>query len=167
MIISLIVAMDKNRGIGFQNRIPWHQSADLKHFKSITMGHHLIMGRKTYESIGRQLPGRTMIVISHQPGYAAFLPEGSLAAGSLKQAISLVKKHGESEVFVVGGGEIFELALPLADRIYLTRVQAEVQADTFFPAFNEREWRAVEILHAGADEKNQFGFTIELLEKIK
>ncbi len=167
MIVSLLVAMDQNRGIGYQNCLPWRLSADLKHFKAVSMGHHLIMGRKTYESIGRLLPGRTTIVLSRQPDYAAHLPEGSLLARSLEEALAMAEAGGEREAFVIGGGEIFQQALPLADRIYLTRVRSAVQADTFFPVFNEGEWHAVEILRGEADEKNQYGFTIERLEKIR
>ncbi len=167
MIVTLLAAMDQNHGIGYQNRLPWRLSADLKHFKAITMGHHLIMGRKTYESIGRLLPGRTMIVLSRQADYARQLPEGSLLARSLEEALELAEKQGESEVFVIGGGEIFRQALRLADRIYLTRVQAAVQADTFFPGFEEGEWQAVEILRCEADEKNQYAFTIERLERVE
>jgi dihydrofolate reductase len=167
MVISLIVAMDQNRGIGHHNRIPWRLSADLKHFKALTMGHCLVMGRKTYESIGNALPGRTIIVVSHQPGEALRLPQGCLAARSLEEALSIADRHRDSEVFVIGGGEIYHHALPLADRIYLTRVEAEVEADTYFPEIHAAEWQGKEILRCEADDKNQFGFVIEQLDRVR
>jgi dihydrofolate reductase len=165
MIVSLIVAMDENRGIGFHNQVPWRLAGDLKHFKAVTMGHHLIVGRKTYESIGRALPGRRMIVVTRQAVYASRLPEGVLAAHSLEQALELAREAGESEVFVAGGGEIYRQALPLADRIYLTKVKAAVQADVYFPYFNESEWQEGHLSHFDTDEKNQYPYSIEIMER--
>ena len=141
MIISLIVAMDQQGGIGYQNRIPWHIPADLKRFKALTMEHHLIIGRKTYESIGRALPGRTMIVITRSKNYHA---EGCLVVSSLSQALRLAEERGETEAFIGGGGTIYAQALPYADRIYLTRVHIQVEADVFFPAWDENDWRLVQ-----------------------
>ncbi len=167
MIVSLIVAMDENRGIGHQNRLPWRLATDIRHFKSVTMGHHLVMGRKTYESIGRALPGRTMIVLTRHPAYASRLPEGCLAAGSLGEALEIARARGESEIFIIGGAEVFQNALPIADRIYLTRVQATVPADVFFPDFREEEWARREVGHYAADEKNEHPFSIMILERLK
>jgi dihydrofolate reductase len=141
MIISLIVAMDERGGIGLNNRVPWHIPADLKRFKALTMGHHLVVGRKTYESIGRALPGRTMIIITRSVDYRA---EGCLVVSSLPGALRLAKERGETEAFIGGGGSIYAQALPQADRIYLTRVHTEVEADVFFPQWDEKDWR---ILH--------------------
>ena len=163
MIVSLLVAMDERNGIGLRGGLPWRLSADLKRFKAITMGHHLLMGRVTWDSIGGVLPGRTMIVITRNPDYH---PEGCLVTHSLEEALALVKSRGETEAFVIGGGQIFALALPLADRIYLTRVRAEVEVDVYFPAFDLREWRVVEQVSQEPDEKNQYPFTYYRLHRV-
>ena len=162
MIVSLVVAMDEGRGIGSRNRVPWHLSTDLKNFKALTMGHHLVMGRKTYESIGKALPGRTTIVITRQQDYQ---PPDCLVAHALDDALETARQRGEEEVFIVGGGQIYAQALPLADRIYLTRVHARVEADVFFPAFDESLWVEKEHCEVPGDSKNQFLFTFQLLEK--
>lgn len=163
MITSIIVAMDEQRGIGIEGRLPWHLSADLKRFKRLTMGHHLIMGRKTYESIGRPLPGRVMIVITRNPHYKA---EGCLIAASLKAALAIAEQRGETDAFIAGGGQVFSQALPLADRIYLTLVHAVTQADVFFPEFDEGDWAVVETIYHLADEKNQFPTTYSILTRM-
>ena len=163
MIISIIVAMDEQRGISIDGHLPWHLSADLKRFKHMTMGHHLIMGRKTYESIGQPLPGRTMIVITRNQRFKA---EGCLIAASMKEAVAIAEKHGETEAFIAGGGQIFTQALPLADRIYLTLVHTVTQADVFFPQFDAADWVAIETSHHPADEQNQFPSTFSLLTRI-
>ena len=162
MIISLLVAMDEKMGIGINNQLPWHLSDDLKRFKALTMGHHIVMGRKTYESIGGQLPGRTMIVISHNPEYQA---EGILIANSLIGALEQAKKRGENEVFIVGGAEIYAQSLAIADRIYLTQVHTIVDADVFFPEFDQNVWIEEESLWNDADEKNQYPVTFKQLVK--
>jgi dihydrofolate reductase len=149
----LIVAMDEMGGIGKDNRLPWHLSSDLKRFKQLTMGHHLIMGRKTYETIGRPLPGRTTIVITRNPQYQA---AGCLVAPSLEEALGLAREKGDTEAFIAGGGEIFTLALPLVDQIYLTQVHAQVEADVFFPPFSLEGWRQIETIEQPADEKNDY-----------
>ena len=160
MIVSLIAALDRHRGIGKDNQLPWRLSADLKRFRELTMGHHLIVGRKTYESIGKPLPGRTMIIVTRQPGFQA---EGSLVVDSVAAALALAESRGESEVFVIGGAEIYVQTLAQADRLYLTQVEAEVAADTFFPAFAEDNWQEVERNAHAADEKNQYAFTFVTL----
>lgn len=169
MIISLLVAMDEAGGIGQGGGLPWHLSTDLKRFKALTMGHHLIMGRKTYESIGRALPGRITVIITRTRDYRpAGCPDPHVChvTHSLDEALSLAEQSGENEAFVIGGGQIFALALPLADRIYLTRVHTISQADTFFPAFNEAEWRSKESRRYPADEKNQYATTYQILERV-
>jgi len=160
MIISLLVAMDEHNGIGKDNRLPWHLSADLKRFKALTMGHYLIMGRKTYESIGRPLPGRIMVIITRSPDYQV---ENCLVAHSLEEALGIAEQAGESEAFVIGGGQIFAQALPMADRIYLTRVQTVSEADVFFPEFDARDWVVLETSDFPADEKNQFPSKYQVL----
>ncbi len=130
--------MAKNGVIGAHNKLPWHLSSDLKRFKALTMGHHIIMGRKTFESIGRLLPGRTSVVISRNPGFRF---DGIQVANSLDKALALA--DGDSEVFVIGGEQIFREALGLADRILMTEIHREFEGDTFFPAIEPAIWKQV------------------------
>jgi len=160
VIVSIIVAMDERGGIGIDNRLPWHLSADLKRFKALTMGHCVLMGRKTYESIGKPLPGRTMVVMTRQKDYQ---PEGCLVVHSLKEGMDLAEKRGENEAFVIGGGEIFTQALPIAARIYLTRVHAVAQCDVFFPEIDKKAWQEQDISHHASDIRNDFPFTFKTL----
>ncbi len=160
MIISIIAAMDRKRGIGVDNKLPWRLSADLKRFRELTMGHHIIVGRKTFESIGRPLPGRRMIVVTRDVNYKA---EGCNVANSVEDAVNLARERGESEVFFCGGAEIYAQTIGIADRMYLTFVDAEVAADTFFPEFDEREWSELESSYQPADERNQYPFTFKLM----
>jgi dihydrofolate reductase len=153
VIISIIAAMDRKRGIGVDNRLPWRLSADLKRFRELTMGHHIIVGRKTFESIGGPLPGRRMIVVTRDGNYKA---DGCDVAHSVEDAINLARERGESEVFICGGAEIYARSIEIVDRMYLTFVDAEVAADTFFPEFDEREWSEQESFYQPADEKNQY-----------
>src|SRR5262245_8209875 len=154
--------MDRKRGIGVDNKLPWRLSADLKRFRELTMGHHTIVGRKTFESIGRALPGRRMIVVTRDVNYKA---DGCDVAHSVEAAIKLECERGESEVFICGGAEIYAQTIGGADRMYLTLVDAEVVADTFFPEFDEREWREQESSYQPADEKNQYPFTFKLVKR--
>jgi dihydrofolate reductase len=163
LIISIIVAMDRKRGIGVDNKLPWRLPADLKRFRELTMGHHIIVGRKTYESIGKPLPGRRMIIVTHNRSYRT---EGCDVAYSIEEAIRIARERGESEVFICGGSEIYECSLPLAERIYLTIVDADVAADTFFPVWDEREWIQQEKIDFAADDKNQYPFTFKLLNRL-
>jgi dihydrofolate reductase len=141
MIITIIVAMDEEGGIGKNQKLPWHLPSDLKRFKALTMGHHLILGRKTFESIGKTLTGRTIVVITRQLDYR---PEGCLVVSSLDGAIKLVNENGETEVFIGGGSEIFAQALPIANRIYLTRIETMVDADVYFPdTWNPALWKLI------------------------
>ncbi len=158
MIISMIAAMDEERGIGKDSGLPWHLSTDLQHFKEITMGHHLIMGRKTYQSIGKNLAGRTMIVLTRDREFQA---DGCLIAHSLPEAFTIAEGRGEEEVFIIGGASVFRESLPLADQLYLTRVHAVVDADTFFPELNLAAWELTSERHYEADESDQYPFTIQ------
>ena len=162
MIVSLIVAMDEARGIGREGRLPWHLGADLKRFKQLTMGHHLVMGRKTYQSIDRPLQGRTIIVVTRQMSRKL---EGCLVAHSLEQAFALARERGETEVFIGGGGEIFAQALPFADRIYLTEVHTRASCDVFCPDFILEEWVVRERIAHPADDTNDYPSTYSMLEK--
>ncbi len=143
--ISIIVAMAKNRTIGINNTLPWRCPEDLKHFKSLTMGHHMIMGRKTFDSIGKPLPGRTTVVVTRNRELKI---EGCSMANSLQQALDACA--GDSEIFVVGGAELYTQALPLADTLYLTEIQQEVNGDAHFPEFNNMEWQ-----EEARDRRNQ------------
>jgi dihydrofolate reductase len=145
--------MDEKRGIGKNNQLPWSLSDDLKRFKALTMGHHIIMGRKTYESIARLLPGRTMVIVTRNPEYDV---AGALVANSLPMALEIAEKSNESEVFIVGGAEIFAETLPLADRIYLTLVHSNVDADVFFPEFDHDDWIGKETSFVDANDKNEY-----------
>jgi len=160
VIVSIIAAMDKRRGIGVDNKLPWRLSADLKRFRELTMGHHIIVGRKTFESIGRPLPGRRMIIVTRDGNYKT---EGCDVVHSIEDAIRLARERGESEVFICGGAEIYAQSIEIADRMYLTFVDAEVAADTFFPEFDEGEWGERESVYQSADEKNQYPFTFKVL----
>lgn len=162
MIISLIVAMDEQRGIGKDGKLPWHLSSDLKRFRALTMGHHIIVGRKTYESIGKPLPGRHTIVVTRSESYK---PEGCLIAHSVEEAIRVARERGETEAFVCGGAAIYAGALPGADRLYLTLVHTTVEADVFFPAIEQQAWTEKESSSHAKDEKNQYPLTFKLLEK--
>jgi dihydrofolate reductase len=161
MIVSIIAAVSDNSVIGRANRIPWRQSTDLKRLKKLTMGHHLLMGRKTFESLDGPLPGRAIVVITHDPNYHA---DGALTAPSLERAIEMARL--DDEVFIGGGSQIFEQALHRADRMYLTRVHAEVEGDTFFPEFDDvTEWKLVDAEHCDADEKNQYPYSFLTYER--
>ena len=162
MRISLLVAMDENRGIGIENRLPWHLSTDLLRFKKLTMGHCLIMGRKTYETIGRPLVGRTMIVITHNKAYQ---PNGCFIAHSVNDALSMAEKIGESEAFIIGGGEIFSQTIERADRLYITYVHSGVVADTFFPEIDASQWLELESSDYPVGAKDQYPHTYRILER--
>ncbi len=161
MKVSLIVAVAENGVIGKNNELPWRLSADLKHFKRITTGHHIIMGRKTFESIGKPLPNRTSIIITRQLDYEQ---EGCLVANSIEQAIELAKQNGETKAFIIGGGQIYESSLELADKIYLTRVHAEIEGDAFFPSLDSTRWKETSREKHEADKKNQFDFSFVEME---
>jgi dihydrofolate reductase len=159
-MLSIVVALSENNVIGSKNNLPWKLSGDLKRVKVLTMGHHLIMGRKTFESIGRPLPGRTTIIITRKKDYHI---EGCLIASSLSEAIELSKS--DNEAFIFGGGEIFREALPHVKRIYMTRVHAHINGDTFFPEINYSEWKEISREEFPADEKNQFPCSVITLER--
>ena len=163
MRVSIIAAVSTNGVIGLANGLPWCQPTDLKRLKSLTMGHHYIQGRKTYDTVGRPLPGRINIVITRQ---ADFAPEGIVVVHSLEDALRVAEQAGDPEPFVAGGAQIFEQALHRADRMYLTRVHAEVEGDTFFPEFDDvSEWQLVDAEHYDADEKNQYPFSFLTYER--
>ncbi len=137
--INVIAAMARNRVIGVNNTLPWRLSADLRHFKALTMGHHIVMGRKTYESIGKPLPGRTTVIVTRDAGYQV---DGCLTAHSIDAAIALC--GDDPEIFFVGGAEVYAQILPRAQRLYLTEIQAEYDGDAYFPAYDHGAWQEVE-----------------------
>ncbi len=166
MEISLIVAAAENGVIGKGNQLLWRLPDDLKRFKQLTLGHRIIMGRKTYESIGKPLPGRTSIVITRTSGYQA---EGVLVVDSLEKAIDTARQLGSEETFVIGGGEVYREALAknLVDKIYLTRVQAEIKGDTFFQIPNKNDWTTVSQSKHLADERHKYAFQfVDLTRKL-
>ena len=167
MTVSLIAARSDNDIIGRDRGIPWHLPADLKHFKRLTTGHTIIMGRKTFESIGRALPDRRTIVVTRNADFAG---EDIVVAPSLEEAFRRAvdepfETDGEVEVFVVGGGEIYRQALDRADRMYLTRVHTVVEGDVRFPEFAEEEWDCSDTEWHAVDEKNPFDYTFEVWER--
>ena len=160
MIRSMVVAMARNRVIGRDNRLPWRLPADLAYFKQVTMGHPVVMGRRTYESIGNALPGRKNIVVSRNRAFSA---PGCTVVGSLDEAW---RAAGDAaEVSVIGGTSLFAETLPIADRIHLTEVEADVPGDTFFPQFDRSQWSEREVARHAADERHEHPFRIVVLER--
>ncbi|MCC6724337.1 MAG: dihydrofolate reductase [Saprospiraceae bacterium] len=162
MTVSAIVAIARNFAIGHNNQIPWYLPADLKYFKKMTTGHHVIMGRKSFESIGRPLPNRTNVVITRDPFFVA---TGCTVVHSLDEALALAQVNGETEAFIIGGGEIYRQSWPYLDRLYLTEVDIEPEADVFFPKVEETEWQELSREAHLADEKNEFPYVFKVLER--
>jgi dihydrofolate reductase len=155
------VAMDQNRVIGKDNQLPWHLPADLAYFKRVTMGHPIVMGRKTFASIGRVLPGRENIIVTRNK---SFSHEGCTILHSIEEIKTFAEKH-KGEVFVIGGAEIFKETLPFADRLYITKIEAKFPGDTFFPNFNEEDWKLVSTEKGPKDEKNPYDYYFLVYER--
>lgn len=160
MMVSIIAAMDRNRLIGNKNRLPWHLPADFAHFKAVTMGKPIIMGRKTFESIGKPLPGRTNIVLSRDTNTCF---EGATCVTSFEEALAVVAD--ENEIMIIGGSTIYEMLLPKVNRLYLTYVNAAFEGDAWFPEFDENQWVEKEIVTHQADEKNAYDCRFVTLER--
>ncbi len=165
-MLSLIVAAAENGIIGRANQLPWHLPADLKHFRALTIGKPIVMGRRTFESIGKPLPGRFNIVISRQTG----LDLGDVSvAGTVKEALRIGREaaaaDGVDEILVIGGAEIYQQALPRADRIYLTEVHAEVAGDTYFPTVDWSQWREIERERQGSDDAGQPAYSFVVFDR--
>lgn len=158
--VSFIVAMARNRVIGANQAIPWHLPGELKMFKTITMGHHIVMGRNTWESIGRLLPGRTTVIVTRQRGYQA---PGAIVVPTVEEAIAAC--GDDEEVFVIGGAQIFAAGLPRADRIYLTVVDAEIAGDTYMPEFDMTQWQAGALTAHPADDKNPYSYALTVYDR--
>ena len=161
-MITIVVAMAENRGIGFNNKMPWHLPDDLKHFKNITSGHPIIMGRKTFESIGKPLPHRTNIVISRRKDW---FQEGILIVGTLKEAIKFAKKI-DDDFCIIGGGSIYEQTINTAQRLEVTLVRAKPAADTFFPKINPEVWKLTKEECHQKDERHDYEFCFQTYERI-
>ncbi len=164
MKISIVAAVGEGGVIGAKGKVPWHLPADLRRFKELTMGHPIIMGRKTYESIGKPLPGRMNIVLTGDARYGA---PGCTVAHSFPDALRAAEKSlaGDSEVFVIGGAHVYALALPHAEKMYLTRIRGTFKGDAFFPTFNESEWRLMRSEPHAKDETNPFDYEFSVYER--
>ena len=160
-MISIIVAAAENGVIGSDNRLPWHLPDDLQRFKALSLGKPIVMGRRTFDSIGRPLPGRTNIVISRQRGLAI---EGTQVVHSLDEALSAA--GAVPELVVIGGAEIFRQVLPRTNTIHLTRVQARVAGDIFFPELDSAQWQESAVEHHAADERHQYAFSFVTLQRL-
>jgi dihydrofolate reductase len=159
--LAMIVAASENNVIGVDGDLPWRISADLKRFKKLTMGHHIIMGRKTFDSIGRLLPGRTTVIVTRQAGFEF---EGAMVANSIEEAISVC---GQNETpFVTGGAEIYHIALPLVTEIHLTRVHTDLAGDTVLPEINWEQWVLIEEEPHPADEKYNYAYSFETYRRL-
>jgi len=162
MKISCIVAVAKNNVIGKDNDIPWHLPADLKYFKKTTLGHTIIMGRNCYESIGRPLPKRTNIILTRDPYY---ISSGCIMAHSIDEALQLAAEGGEEEVFIIGGGKVYEQSKDMWDKLYITNVDLEVDGDVFFPEINFDQWQIDSAAFNPMDEKNLYNYTFRVYSR--
>lgn len=165
MIISLIAARTQNGVIGKNNDLPWHLPDDMKYFMQTTSAHYVVMGRKNYDSIPekfRPLPNRTNIVVTRQVGFTA--PQCTIVH-SLTDAIQLAEKNHQEELFIIGGAEIYQLAMPFANRLYLTEIQTELEGDTYFPSFDHKDWIEISRKHHPIDDRHRFAFDFVVYEK--
>lgn len=162
MIISMIVSVGRQLQLGKDNQLIWRLKRDLQFFKEVTKNHHIIMGRKTYESIGRLLPMRTTIIVSRQDHYVV---EGALIAKSLPLAIEMAKSRGESEVFLVGGESIYREGLELCDKLMITHVDYDGEADCYFPRYDHLAWKKFDNFSWNKDQDNQYSFRVQTLIK--
>lgn len=162
MRISFIVAKSTNNVIGVNNKLPWHLKDDLQHFKKLTMGHHILMGRKTFESIGKPLPGRMSLVVSSEPRPNQ---DSVFWFTSIFRAIKQAERNGETELFIIGGEKVFKAALSLADRIYLTEVKSDVQGDAFFPQLSMKNWKKISEQEYQKNAENDHDFTVTILDR--
>jgi dihydrofolate reductase len=162
MRISLIVAKSENNVIGRNNELPWHLKDDLQNFKKLTMGHHILMGRKTFESIGKVLPGRLSLVISNEPRANS---ENVFWFNSIFRAIKQAERNGETELFIIGGEKIYKYALSLIDRIYLTEVKATVEGNAFFPQLSLKNWKTVSEYNVVKNATNDYDYSVRVLDR--
>lgn len=165
MKIAMMVAMAQNGVIGNNNQLPWHLPEDLKYFKKTTMGKPVIMGRKTFDSIGKALPGRLNIVVSRNP--KLLLPEGVLLAATVEQAVDIarIENPDAEEIMIMGGEQIYRQAFPLASKLYLTKVHSDVKGDAYFTGFDESQWQQTAVQTFQADDKNPYDYSFCVFEK--
>lgn len=166
MIVSLIVAVSENMTIGKENDLPWHLPDDMKYFMQATKGHHVIMGRKNYDSIPakyKPLPDRTNIVVTRKEKFQA---PGCLVVHSIEDGLSIAMKNKETEAFIIGGAEIYKQGMKFTQRMYITEIHATIEGDTHFPSFNHDEWEEVSRIHHGKDERHQHAFDFVIYERL-
>lgn len=166
MIISLIAALTKNQVIGKNNDLPWHLPDDMKYFMQTTRGHHVIMGRKNYQSIPekfRPLPNRTNIVVTRQQGFSA---PGCIVVHSIEQGLEVARNNNETEVFIIGGSEIYRAGFAYAEKLYLTEIDTTLEGDTYFPSFNKQQWRELSRRHHPADDRHAHAFDFVVYGRI-
>lgn len=166
MIISLIAALAENHVIGKNNDLPWKLPDDMRFFMETTKGHHVIMGRKNYDSLKdkyKPLPNRTNIVVTRQRDFKA---PGCIVVNAIEESLNIAKRNNEPEAFVIGGAEIYKLTMDKANRLYLTEIHAQVDGDTYFPEFNKTEWKEIERKHHPADDRHRYPFDFVIYEKI-
>lgn len=167
MIVSAIAALSRNRVIGKNNDLPWRLPDDMKFFMETTKGHHVIMGRKNYDSLHdkyKPLPNRTNIVITRQKDFKA---PGCTVLHAVQPALEIAKKNSEPECFIIGGAEIYKLAMPYTTRLYMTEIDAHIEGDTFFPEINKDEWKEISRKHHPADARHAFAFDIVIYDRVK
>ncbi|HEU5145439.1 MAG TPA: dihydrofolate reductase [Chryseosolibacter sp.] len=166
MIVSAIAALSRNRVIGKNNDLPWKLPDDMKFFMETTRGHHVVMGRRNYDSLHEKykpLPQRTNIVITRQQNFKA---PGCEVMHAVEPALDLARKNGESECFIIGGAEIYQLAMPYTTRLYMTEIDAVIEGDTFFPEFNPSDWKEISRQHHPADQRHAYAFDIVVYDRI-
>jgi dihydrofolate reductase len=166
MKVSQIAALAQNRVIGKNNDLPWNLPDDMKFFMQTTKGHHCIMGRKNYESIPdkfRPLPNRTNIVVSRQKNFKA---PGCIVVNDIEKGLDIARNNNETETFIIGGAEIYKLSFHLADRLYLTEIQAVIEGDTYFPEFNLQDWKEISRFHHPADERHAYAFDFVVYDRM-
>ncbi|MGZ9674872.1 dihydrofolate reductase [Flavobacterium sp. GNP001] len=161
-MIIMIAAVAENNALGKNNDLLWHLPNDFKRFKAVTTGHHIIMGRKTFESFPKPLPNRTHVIITRQKDYTA---AGCIVVSSLEEALSVCPAN--EDVFIIGGGEIYNLALPIADKLDLTKVHHTFEADAYFPEIDPKQWKLTNSEHYSKDEKHQYDYSFESYERIE
>jgi dihydrofolate reductase len=164
MMISLVVAAATNNAIGLKGKLPWHLPNDMKHFKNVTWGMPVIMGRKTFESLGKALAGRKNIVITRQPGWKE---ESIVTVKNMEDALFVARQTDAKEIMVIGGGEIYRAIFDRASRIYLTRVEASPEADTYFPVIDPGQWHLMSQKNHEADEKNAYNYSFQVWERYR
>lgn len=162
-MISLIAAMGNNRAIGFDQDMPWNLPKDLAYFKQVTTGHTIVMGRKTFESIGRPLPNRKNIVLTRQKNI--HLPEEVTIISSFDELLDIHKRAASEEIFIIGGGELYKQALPYAERLYITEINEDFEGDTFFPAFSKKDWKIVSEIPGVRDRENPYDYKFLTYER--